>query len=331
MLLMLAMALAQSGRRLPSRNQGADETIRLRAEEVLLNVTVIDPYGRQATDLRKDEFIIAEDGIRQQIAGFATSYVPVSVVILLDGSGSVAGQIESLRTAAIRFVKELGPEDKVSIIEFHATVELIQDWTSNRDDLLHAISWRFRPGMIRTKEGRSIPASTSLYDALYLAAQEQLTKVRGRKAIILLTDGLDTSSKVTYDQALAAVIRSNAVVYVVSKARYFINEANRLRGPLGRILGGGAAADSYVAQMEQAERLMSNLAARTGGQILSPLEDKDLEEAYGRIARELKNQYVITYVPKNEERDGRLRRIQVFLTRPGYTARTRDSYYAPQR
>lgn len=100
-------------------------------------------------------------------------------------------------------------------------------------------------------------------------------------------------------------------------------------GPLGRILGGGV--DSYIAQMEQAERLMSNLAARTGGQILSPLEDKELEEAYGRIARELKNQYVITYVPKNEERDGRLRRIQVFLTRPGYTARTRDSYYAPQK
>jgi Ca-activated chloride channel family protein len=325
--LAVGLAHAQSGRRLPSTNQrGKDETIRLRAEEVLLNVTVIDPYGHQATDLSRNEFIITEDGQRQNIASFLVSSVPVNVVLLLDASGSVINEISSLRDAAMHFVEQLGPEDKVCVIEFHSKVELIQDWTSNRDDLRHAISWRFRPGAIPKSGG-----NTSLYDAILLTADEQLAKVEGRKAIIILTDGDDTSSKVTYDQALAAVIRSGAVVYVVSKARAFIESIRRdYGGALGHIFGTGRQAALIIAELERAEQIMTDLVTRTGGQIFSPLKDDEMKEVYGQVARELKNQYIITYVPKNEERDGRLRHIRVFLTRPGYSARTRDSYYAPK-
>ncbi|HET9529488.1 MAG TPA: VWA domain-containing protein [Blastocatellia bacterium] len=314
-----ALALAgivegQSGRRLPgTRPKQQDDTIRLRAEEVLLNVTVIDPFGRQATDLHKDEFIIAEDNERQDMASFAVSSVPVNVVMMLDASGSVVGEIASLRDAAMKFVEQLGPEDKVSVTEFHTDVELIQDWTSNAEELKHAISWRFKPGMVRTKEGRSAYGTTSLFDAIYLTAEEQLSKVEGRKAIIILTDGDDTSSKVTYEQALAAVIRSGAVVYVVSKARAIMAIAGKF----------------YRARFERAELLMKELATRTGGSIFSPLKDDEMKEVYTRVARELKNQYTITYIPKNDKRDGGLRRISVFLTRSGYSARTRNSYYAP--
>ncbi|HJQ67343.1 MAG TPA: VWA domain-containing protein [Blastocatellia bacterium] len=306
---------AQSGRNLPpTKRKDQDDTIRLRAEEVLLNITVIDPYNRQATDLTQNEFIIAEDNQRQDIASFIISRVPVNVVLMLDASGSIVGEIESLRQAAMRFIEQLGPEDSVSIIEFHSKVELIQEWTSNQDDIRHAISWRFKPGMERTSSGNTTYSSTALYDALYLTAEEQLAKVEGRKAAIILTDGDDTSSKVTYEQSLASVIRSGAVIYVVSKARAMMTWAPR----------------SLISRLKHAEFITTDLATRTGGKIFSPLKDDEMKDAYAQVARELKNQYIITYIPKNEARDGRLRRINVYLTRAGYSVRTRDSYYAPK-
>jgi Ca-activated chloride channel homolog len=310
-----AAARAQSGRNLPqTKPRDQDDTIRLRAEEVLLNITVIDPYNRQATDLTRNEFIIAEDNQRQDISSFFISRVPINVVLMLDASGSVVGEIESLRQAAMRFIEQLGPEDKVSVIEFHSKVELIQDWTASQDDLRHAISWRFKPGMERTTSGNATYSTTALYDALYLTAEDQLAKVEGRKAAIILTDGDDTSSKVTYEQSLAAVIKSGTVVYVVSKARALIAIAPRY----------------FVARLQRAEFMMTDLVTRTGGKIFSPLKDDEMKDAYAQVARELKNQYIITYIPKNEARDGRLRRISVFLTRAGYSARTRNSYYAPR-
>ncbi len=334
--LIVGGAAAQSGRRLPSANpqpsnSGQDDAVRLRADEVLLNVTVIDPYGRQATDLAKDNFIIAEDGQRQDIASFLVSSVPVNVVLMLDASGSVAGDIASLRDAAMKFLAKLGPEDQVSVIEFHTNVELIQDWTAKADDVRHALSWRFKPGMVRTAEGNTQYGSTALYDAVYSAADEQLAKVQGRKAVILLTDGDDTSSKVTYQQALDAIIRSGAVVYVISKAQQFINEIKgQYGGKMGRVFGSGRMADRVIAEFENAERLMTDLSSRTGGKIFSPLRDDEMKDVYTQVAQELKNQYILTYISKNEQRDGRLRHVKVFLTRAGYDARTRDSYYAPK-
>ena len=333
-LLLIITASPQSGRKpAPGQQPGQDEAIRLRAEEVLLNVTVTDPYGHQATELTKGEFIVAEDGQRQDIASFLISSVPVNVVLMLDASGSVVSEINSLRDAAMYFVSQLGPEDKTAVIEFHTSVELIQDWTAKADDVRHALSWRFKPGMVQTKQGSFTYGSTALYDALFSAADEQLGKVEGRKAIILLTDGDDTSSKVTYEQALTSIVKSGSVVYVISKARAFMNELDRYRGKAGRIFGGGTAqqADVLSGRFERAERLMTDLATRTGGRIFSPLEDKEMKDVYGQVARELKNQYIITYVPRNLDHDGRLRHVKVFLARPGYSARTRDAYYAPKK
>ncbi len=272
-MLVIGCVQAQSGRKPespPPQNQ--DEIIRLRAEEVLLNITVTDPYNREATDLIKDEFIVAEDGQRQDISSFLISSVPVNVVLMLDASGSIVSEIASLREAAMQFVNQLGPEDKVSVVEFHSKVELIQDWTANAEDVRHAISWRFKPGMVQTKGGRTQYGSTAIYDALYSTAEELLTKVDGRKALIMLTDGDDTSSKVTFEQALASIVRSSAIVYVVSKARAFIADLNKYRGKMGRVLGGGNAqiADVLVARFERAETLMTDLSRRTGGRVFSP-------------------------------------------------------------
>jgi VWFA-related protein len=327
-------AIGQSGRKTGSPRQvGQDETLRLRAEEVLLNITVADPYGHQATDLNKEEFIVAEDGQRQDIASFILSSVPVNVVLLLDASGSIVTEINALRDAAMEFVNQLGPEDKTSVIEFHTDLELIQDWTSKSDEVRHALAWRFKPGKVQTANGSFTYGSTALYDALFSTADEQLAKVEGRKAIVLLTDGDDTSSKVTYEQAVASIVKTGAVVYVISKARAFIVELERYRGKASRVFGGNTAqqADFLTARYVRAERLMTDLANRTGGRIYSPLTNDEMKGVYGQIARELKNQYIVTYVPKNLDHDGRLRRVSVYLTRPGYSARTRDSYYAPSK
>jgi Ca-activated chloride channel family protein len=334
MLLMAGAAYPQSGRKPSTAQQsGPDEPLRLRAEEVLLNVSVFDSYGHQATELIKDEFIVTEDGQRQDIASFLVSSVPVNVVLMLDASGSVVSEINSLRDAAMHFVNQLGPEDRISVIEFHTNLELIQDWTAKPEEVRHALSWRFKPGMVQTNRGGFTYGSTALYDALYSAADEQLAKVEGRKAIILLTDGDDTSSKVTYPQALTAVVKSGAVVYVISKARAFISDLDRYRGKTARVFAGPAAqqAGIYIERFERAERQMTDLSTRTGGRIFSPLQEKEMKDVYGQVARELKNQYIITYIPKNLDRDGRLRRVQVFLSRPGYSARTRDAYYAPKK
>lgn len=334
-MLVIGCAQAQSGRKPDTpASQDQDQTIRLRAEEVLLNITVTDPYGHQAADLGRNEFIVAEDGQRQDIASFLISSVPVNVVLMLDASGSIVSEIPSLRDAAMQFVNKLRPEDKISVVEFHSKVELIQDWTANAEDVRHALSWRFKPGMVQTKDGRFEYGSTALYDALYSTAEDLLSKVEGRKAIIMLTDGDDTTSKVTYEQATASIIRSGAVVYVVSKARAFIAILDRdYRGKVNRVFGGGNGqlADVLVARLERAELLMTELCKRTGGQIFSPLKDEEMKDVYASVARELKNQYIITYSSKNEKRDGTLRRVGVFLTRPGYTTRTRESYYAPRK
>ncbi len=335
LLLLANSATAQSGRKPtpnPSTNNSSDDTIKLRAEEVLLNVTVLDSYGRQATDLKKEEFIIAEDMQKQDIASFLISSVPVNVVMMLDASGSIVAEITSLRDSAMKFIEGLDAKDKVSIMEFHSNVELLQDWTSSADDLRHAISWRFKPGMVRTKKGNSTYGSTALYDSMLLAAEDQLSKVEGRKAIIILTDGDDTSSKVTFNQALSAIIKTGAVVYVISKARAMIADLDKYRGKTNRVLGGGTAqmADQIATRLENAERVMTQLCEKTGGQIFSPLKEEEMKEVYARVARELKNQYIITYVPKNDKHDGTLRSVKVFLARSGYTARTRDSYYSPK-
>ncbi len=322
-LLLITGSLAQSGRKPStngaSNNTGGDDTLKLRAEEVLLNVTVFDSFGKQAIDLKKEDFVIAEDMQRQDISSFQVGSVPVNVAMLLDASGSVIGEIGSLKDSAMNLLSALDSTDKVSVIEFHTQNELLQDWTSNADDVRHAISWRYKPGMVRTSSGNTQYGSTALYDSIYLAAEEQLSKVEGRKAVILLTDGDDTSSKVNFKQALAAVIKTGAVVYVISKAQQLLKAMNSslFRGPA-------------VRRLENAERVMTELCKKTGGQIYSPMKDEEMKDVYTKIARELKNQYIITYVPKNEKRDGSLRSIKVFLARGGYTVRARDSYYSPK-
>ncbi len=281
-------------------------------------ITVRDAVGRPVTGLTQDDFIVAEDRVRQKIVSCAVASQPVNVVILLDASGSVFSELQSIRSAADSFVRALSPEDRVAVVQFAEKVELLQGWTSDRDAIEHAIDWRYKGG-----------EATAFWDAVYLAADDLFAGVEGPKAIVLLSDGVDTSSKVTEDHVRAALDRAGCSVYVVSKAQVLIDRISKYTG-VGGVMSGSAGQARYAVQrLEEAQAEMGKMADRYGGVMLLPRDDReDLSDKFQSIARELKQQYLVTYVPQNEERDGRWRSVEIYLTRPGMTARTRKGYVA---
>lgn len=312
----------QSGRRpqtqvKPDQNGDPGADVQLETEEVLLSVSVRDANGRPVTGLTRDDFIVAEDRVRQDLVSCTVATVPVNIVLVLDASGSVFSELKAIRKAAENFVKALGPEDKVSVIQFAEKVELLQDWTSDREAISHALEWRYKGG-----------EATAFWDAIYLAADDQLMKVDGRRAMIILSDGVDSNSRVTDLEAGAALDRAGASVFVVSKAQALIEQIRPYAGAGGVMSGSAPRARYAIQQLTDAQERMRAIADRYGGRLWAPLRDEDLKTAYDDVAAELKQQYVITYNPKNETHDGRWRAIQVFLTRPGLAARTRKGYIA---
>lgn len=314
---------AQSGRKPPPKappvlpGQDPDADIRLGTQEVLLNVTVRDASGRPVKGLTGEDFIVAEDRVRQELASCREAMLPVNVVLVLDASGSVFSERVNIRKAAGAFASELGPDDRVSVIQFADKVELLQDWTSNREEIQHALDWRYRGG-----------DATAYWDALFLAAEDQLAKVEGRRAIILLSDGVDTSSKLSEDQVRAALDRCGASLYVVSEVQAIVERLKPYAGKTGVLTGSAKPARAAIGELQASEERMKRLADRYGGRLYSPVSFDELDHAYKDVALELKQQYVLTYVSANDVRDGRWRAIEIFPTRPGVTVRTRKGYSA---
>lgn len=314
---------AQSGRHLTSTeeaksNEGA--FISVSTSEVLLPVTVRNEYGHLAKGLAEQDFIVIEDGVRQEITSFNIREAPINVILLLDASGSIYAESKSIRDAALRFAQQLRPTDRISVIQFADKVELIQDWTSNISDIKHAINWRYRPGQ-----------ATHLWDALFLATDEKFAQVEGRKAIIILTDGDDTQSRVSREQAYRATIKSGASVYIVSKAQAITKRLQRENAGLkGRLTGTKAQAALLVERLKSAQTNLDELAQKTGGKLYSPLKAEDLSSAYSQVAEEFKHQYLITYIPNNDQHDGAFRAVTIAVTKPGMTIQAKEGYIAPK-
>lgn len=322
----LALSSAQSGRnRGVSKVEHADskdedDIVRLGTTEVLLSVTVRNQFGRLARGLDKTDFIVAENNKRQEISSFRIEKVPINVLLLLDASGSVFTRMGDIREAAWTFVQSLGPEDKVSVVQFADKVQLLQDWTTNRGDIRQALFFKYRAG-----------EWTLLNDGIYFAATTQFPKVKGRKVLIMLTDGVDTTSDVQSDVAYDSIIRADSSLYVISEAEAEIREIQKqYMGVGGAIAGVRGQAQEIVDQLRAAERAMMDRAEKSGGRLFSPVGQTDLKDAYQQVTQELKSQYVITYSSNNEKKDGTYRSVQVLLTEPGFSAYTRQGYYAPK-
>lgn len=299
-----------------------DEVLRVRTDEVSLPVSVRGDGGVPVAGLTEESFFVYDNGVRQKIESFNRERLPANIVLLLDASGSVFSQMRLIRQAAKGFIQGLRAEDRVCVMQFADSVELLQDWTGagETEKLLKSLDWRYHPGQ-----------STVFYDGLYLAASEQLSKVQGRKVVILLTDGIDTAERkrASFEDALNAVRVKEACVYVVSlteQQRSLIEKSTG--GRLARLFRGGndEQARRYLQMLEAAEKQLGELALRTGGQLFLPREETDLGEAYRAIALELRTQYIITYKPKQRAAAGEYRHIRVLVSPGTYEVGAREGY-----
>jgi Ca-activated chloride channel homolog len=300
-----------------------EEVLRIRTEEVLLPVSVRDETGTPVGGLDQEKFIVFDNGVRQEILSFNRRRVQANIVLLLDASTSVFSQMRLIRKAARRFIEGLAKEDKVCVVQFSDQVELLQDWTqaTNLPQLEKSLDWRYHPGL-----------RTTFYDGLYLAAQEQLSKVEGRRIIILLTDGLDTAErqKASFADALNAVRRADASVYVVSLTGYLRRQLEDKTGrtKAEKMFSGYDRREVayYLSLLESSEKQLEGLALQTGGRMFLPLKDEELLPAYFAIAEELRTQYIITYRPKPPASGGEYRRVRVLVIPGDYEVGAREGY-----
>ena len=281
--------------------QPSSPAFRSAIDIVSLTVTVTDGVNRYVTDLEEPDFQIFEDGVRQEVSFFSRRQQPVALSLLLDSSASMEDKLETLQAAAGSFVRRLKPNDIAQVIDFDSRVDVRQVFTGSQPDLLSAID--------RTAAG----GSTSLHNAIYIALKE-LRKVRAvteqdirRQALVVFSDGEDTSSLVSFDEVLDLSKRSETSIYAIA-----------LRGP-----------DVQTKGFREAEYVMKTLALETGGRSFFPGKIDDLDGVYAQISDELASQYTIGYASKNPRRDGAWRRIDVRVTRPNASARTRRGYFAP--
>jgi Ca-activated chloride channel family protein len=266
---------------------------------VMLSVTVTGPGGRYVADLSRDDFQVLEDGHLQELTYFSPARVPLSVSLVLDTSSSMDEEMPLAKQAAMDFIARLRPGDVAEVISFDSRVEVLQQMTSDRA-LLEAAIQRMRAS-----------GSTALYNAVYIALR-QLARMKPetgddvrRQVIVVLSDGEDTSSLVTFDHLLDSAKRSQTVIYAV-----------------------GLGLEELASKRSDGEFGLRRLAVETGGRLFLPKRPLDLADVYTQIANELTSQYVLGYLSSNTRADGAWRRIAVRVQRPNLAARTRAGYYA---
>jgi Ca-activated chloride channel homolog len=318
---------------------GDDEVVRVDSSLVTVPVTVLDRDGRYVPGLRKEDFRIFEDGTEQEVANFATVEQPFTVALILDTSGSTRFKLEDIQDAAIAFLDQLRPDDRVIVISFDDRVDVLSEATNDRRLLRNAIR--------RTRTGEG----TRLYDAVDLVIRQQLSRVRGRKAIVLFTDGVDTTSKhASYQSTLAQAEELDALIYPIQYDTYFDQQGGGNwpgGGPskqpsIGDIIGiiigggkkypkgGGGGGSGSRGDYERAGEYLRQLATLTGGRHFPANELGYVTDAFTSIAEELRRQYSLGYYPSRQSQATERRQIKVRVKRPNLVVRARDSYiYRP--
>ncbi len=291
----------------PQRPQevGEGEVIRVDSDLVSLTATVVDSRGRNVANLRQNDFALYEDGVKQELAYFSTGdRVPVSLGILFDTSGSMIDKIEGVSDAVEHFVKSVAPGDEIFLIRFSDLAELVQDFTDDRSRILRAV------------KDLEAQGSTALYDAILLGLQRVAQGKHRKRALLLVTDGNDTASSVSFNDVLALARRSEVIVYAMG---------------IGHGEKGSFGHDSQTKD-EVDMRVLNAFADATGGRGFF-LENahsggRDLiDDAAAEVAAELKQQYTLGYRPTNRKRDGTLREIKVELPDKSLRVRTKRGYY----
>jgi Ca-activated chloride channel family protein len=276
--------------------QDDDDVVRVNTDLVVLNLTVTDKAGQYVKALKASDFRIYEDGVEVQanmISGFSLHESPYAAVVLLDSSGSMEARFSLARSAAIRFLDGLRPEDVAAVYRFDSKVERVQEFSGGRDLAPTAYAIRAK-GM------------TTLNDAIVEASKTLAERPEHRKAIVILSDGMDTFSKASSDKAVESALGIGATIYAVDMSRMEIAGTTR----------------------SQSAASLKGFADKTGGRFIATPGGPALRDAFTGIADELGHQYTISYRPVNTKRDGKWRALEVKVRQEDLAVRTRKGYRA---
>jgi Ca-activated chloride channel homolog len=278
--------------------------IRVDTTMVLIPVAVTDPIGRFVTALDKENFKLLEDKVEQEILQFSSEDAPLSIGIVFDTSGSMGAKLQKSREAVKQFMKTANPEDEFFLVQFNDRPELVVGFTPDTEEIQNRL-------MFVQSKGR-----TALLDGVYMAMNEMKKARNPRKAILIISDGGDNSSRYTESEVKNAVREADVQIYAIG-----IFEPLASRGRTPEELSGPA--------------LLGEITEQTGGRHFNVDNIAELPDVAAKIGIELRNQYVLGYTPKNTARDGKYRRVQVRLVKtaglPQLKASFRTGYYAPTK
>ena len=278
-------------------------SFRSSVELVSLNVTVMEST-HYVTDLDQKDFSVFEDGVQQDVTFFNKTNLPVALALLLDTSASMDTKLPTAQEAAIGFAKRLRTQDLAEVIDFDNRVSVLQNFTNSAQELETAIR--------RTSAG----GSTALYNAVYIALKDlkkvvakNVDEIR-RQAIVVLSDGEDTSSLLPFEEVLDLAKRSETAIYTIGLRDNDAGSGSKL--------------------FKEAEFVLRQMSQQTGARSFFPNQLTDLNGVYAQISDELSSQYTVGYTSKNPRRDGAWRRVVVQVARPGMATRTKQGYFGPR-
>ena len=318
---------------------GEGDVVRVDTSLVTVPVSVLDRQGRFVPNLKREDFSVFENGLEQSIAYFEPAEKPFTVALLLDTSASTHFHLSEIKEAAIEFTKQLRPQDRVLVISFNDEVLLLTEATNDVNTIETVIDENANPGN-----------STRLYDAVDLTIKERLNQIKGRKAIVLFTDGVDTSSQqATYRTTLREVEELDALIYpiqydttdymrsmqgagsgsvtIVSRSSGVFGTTTRQQTYNIPANGGASLPGTTQADYNRADQYLHALADKTGGRLYEANDTAQLAQAFTRIAEELRRQYSLGYYPKKDNAEGNERRqIRVRVRQPNLAVKARDGY-----
>ena len=297
-----------------------DEPIRVDVNLVSILASVRGKGGTLISNLEQSDFKIYEDGKEQKIKNFTRETdLPLTLGLLVDTSESQERLIQTEQRAASQFFsKVIRPKDQAFLLQFGAEAELLQDLTNSSrllekglDQLRLSVPvGGLHPGPVPTMQNQ---AGTILYDAVYLAANDELKREVGRKAVVLITDGVDTGSKISRDKSIEAAQKGDVMIYSI----YYVDRA-AYGGGFGSISFGGGGGEAELRRM----------SSETGGQVFQVDRNHSLDDIFREIQDEMRSQYAITYQPPNPNRDGTYHKIDIKLANKDYKPQARKGYYA---
>ena len=280
------------------------EVIKVDVEMALINVTVTDPTGRMVTGLDKNHFLLKEDNKKQIIEQFGAEEAPLSLAVVFDASGSMGYKMSKAREAVAQFFKTSNPEDEFFLVQFNNRPEMVTGFTRSMEEIQSRLTF------VRSK-GR-----TALLDAIYLALNQMKQARNSQKALLVISDGGDNSSRYTPREIKRTVRESDVQIYAIG-----IYEPYASRGRTPEEAAGPG--------------LLTEIAEATGGRQFAVQNVNELPDIAEKIGIELRNQYVLGYVPENTQKDGKWRRVKVEIRKirgmPELRAYYRNGYYAPTR